>query len=122
MGLGWYYREGELAWVNVAPLAARGIFVSKSYTQNLPAGKKHFGVAPGETSIISLGASLSGFFKSNLMENITMENKFNFYINYLYKIKNVDVICFDVKAFSKLSLIWLLHVLKASARNSKVPL
>lgn len=91
LGLGWYYREGELAWVNVAPLAARGIFVSKSYTQNLPAGKKHFGVAPGETSIISLGASLSGFFKSNLMENITMENKFNFYINYLYKIKNVDV-------------------------------
>ena len=91
MGLGWYYKEGELAWINIAPLAARGIFVGESYTQNLSEGKKHFGVSAGETSIISVGASVSGFIKSNLMENITMENKFNFYVNYLYKIKNVDV-------------------------------
>jgi len=37
-----------------------------------------------------VGASFSGFLKSNLMKNITMDNKFNFYINYLYKIQNVD--------------------------------
>ena len=91
VGLGWYYKEKDLAWINVSPLAARGIFVSKYYTQNLAPGMKHFGVESGETSIVSIGGSLSGFFKSSLMENISMENKFNFYLNYLYKIKNVDV-------------------------------
>ncbi len=90
-GLGWYYKEDKLTWVNIAPLAARGIFVSNYYTQKLPAGKKRFGVEAGKTSIVSVGASVSGFFKSTLMDNITMENKFNFYVNYLYKIKNIDI-------------------------------
>ena len=37
-----------------------------------------------------MGASLSGLLQSNLMENITMDNKFNVYINYLNNIKNID--------------------------------
>jgi len=90
LGLGWYYKEDDKAWFNIAPLAARGIFVSKDYTQNLSPGKKYFGVEKDANNIISMGASLSGFIHSNLMENITMENKFNFYVNYLYNIKNVD--------------------------------
>ena len=90
MGLGWYYKEGDLAWFNIAPLAARGIFVSKNFTQNLPPSEKYFGVERGATNILSIGASFSGFIKSNLMENITMENKFNVYVNYLYKIENID--------------------------------
>jgi hypothetical protein len=90
LGLGWYYKEGDLAWFNVAPLAARGIFVSKDYTQNLSPGQKYFGVERGSTSVVSMGASLSGLIQSNLMENITMDNKFNVYINYLINIKNID--------------------------------
>ena len=90
MGLGLYYKEGDVAWFNIAPLAARGIFVSKNYTQNLSPGQKYFGVERGASSIISLGASFSGFIQSNLMDNITMDNKFNVYINYLNKIKNID--------------------------------
>ena len=90
LGLGWYYKEGDLAWFNVAPLAARGIFVSKNYTQNLSSGKKYFGVERGANSIVSFGTSLSGLIKSNLMQNITMENKFNVYINYLNKVENID--------------------------------
>lgn len=90
LGLGWYYKEDDKAWFNIAPLAARGIFVSKDYTQNLSPGQKYFGVEKDANNIISMGASLSGFIHSNLMENITMENKFNFYVNYLYKIENVD--------------------------------
>ena len=90
LGLGWYYKEDDKAWFNIAPLAARGIFVSKDYTQNLSPGQKYFGVEKDANNIISMGASLSGFIRSNLMENITMENKFNFYVNYLYKIENVD--------------------------------
>ena len=90
-GLGWYYKEDEMAWFNISPMAARGIFVGKDYTQNLSPGKKYFGVEKGATSIISVGASFSGFFRSTLMENITMDNKFNMYINYIQKIQNVDI-------------------------------
>ncbi len=90
-GLGWYYKEDEMAWFNISPMAARGIFVGKDYTQNLSPGKKYFGVEKGATSIISVGASFSGFFRSTLMENITMDNKFNVYINYIHKIQNVDI-------------------------------
>lgn len=90
LGLGWYYKEGDRAWFNVAPLAARGIFVSKDYTQNLSPGEKYFGVERGASSIVSMGASLSGLLQSNLMENITMDNKLNVYINYLNNIKNID--------------------------------
>jgi hypothetical protein len=90
MGLGWYYKEGDLAWFNIAPLAARGIFVSRDYTQNLSPGKKYFGVERGATSIVSIGASFSGFIRSNLMENITIDNKFNVYVNYINKVENID--------------------------------
>ena len=90
LGVGWYYKEGDLAWFNIAPLAARGIFVSQDYTQNLSPGKKYFGVEKGATSIVSIGASLSGFIRSNLMENITIDNKFNVYVNYINKIENID--------------------------------
>ena len=90
-GLGWYYKEDEMAWFNISPMAVRGIFVGKDYTQNLSPGKKYFGVEKGATSIISVGASFSGFFRSTLMENITMDNKFNVYINYIQKIQNVDI-------------------------------
>ena len=90
-GLGWYYKEDEMAWFNISPMAVRGIFVGKDYTQNLSPGKKYFGVEKGATSIISVGASFSGFFRSTLMENITMDNKFNMYINYIQKIQNVDI-------------------------------
>ena len=90
LGLGWYYKEGKMAWLNISPLAARGIFVSKDYTQNLSPGEKYFGVERGATSIVSVGASLSGLIQSTLMENITMVNKFNVYVNYLNKIENID--------------------------------
>ena len=90
LGLGWYYKEGKMAWLNISPLAARGIFVSKDYTQNISPGEKYFGVERGATSILSVGASLSGRIQSTLMENITMVNKFNVYVNYLNKIENID--------------------------------
>ena len=113
MGLGWYYKEGDLAWFNISPLAARGIFVSKNYTQNLPPGQKYFGVEKGASSIISLGASFSGFIRSNLMDNITMDNKFNVYINYLNKIKNIDFewnANIRLKVNEKISSNLILHI------------
>ena len=113
-GLGWYYKEDEMAWFNISPMAVRGIFVGKDYTQNLSPGKKYFGVEKGATSIISVGASFSGFFRSTLMENITMDNKFNVYINYIQKIQNVDIewnANIRLKVNEKISSNLIIHIL-----------
>ena len=61
-----------------------------SYTRNLQEGQKYFGVEKGKTSLLNLGGSVNGFFKLLLMENITIENKFNVYVNYIREIQNID--------------------------------
>jgi hypothetical protein len=113
LGLGWYYKESDLAWFNIAPIAARGIFVSKNYTQNLSPGKKYFGVERGANSIVSIGASFSGLIKSNLMQNITMENKFNVYVNYINKVENIDFewnVNIRLKVNNKISSNLIVHL------------
>ncbi|MEK9604147.1 MAG: DUF3078 domain-containing protein [Flavobacteriaceae bacterium] len=90
LGLGWYYKKNNNLWVNISPLAGRGIFVGAAYTQNLAPGKKYFGVEKGKNYVLYLGNSVSGFYKFPLMENISIENKFNVYVNYMQNIQNVD--------------------------------
>ena len=90
IGLGWYFKKSDDIWLNLSPLASRGIFVGKAYTENLAPGQKYFGVERGRTNNISIGASLTGHYKTEIMDNITVDNKFNFYVNYLQKIKNID--------------------------------
>ena len=90
IGLGWYYKKSDDSWVNISPLASRGIFVGKAYTKNLAPGQKYFGVEKGNTSNISIGASLTGLYKTEIMDNIIIANRFNFYVNYLEKIQNID--------------------------------
>ena len=90
IGLGWYYKRSDDSWINISPLASRGIFVGKAYTKNLAPGQKYFGVEKGNTSNISIGASLTGLYKTEIMDNITIANRFNFYVNYLEKIQNID--------------------------------
>ena len=89
-GVGWYYKKSSNSWVNLSPLSARGIFVGSAYTQELEVGQKFFGVEKGKTSLINLGGSINGFIKLSLMDNITIENKFNVYSNYIEKIQNID--------------------------------
>ena len=90
LGVGWYYKKNSNSWVNLSPLSARGILVGGSYTRNLQEGQNIFGVEKGKTSLLNLGASVNGFFKLLLMENITIENKFNVHANYIRKIQNID--------------------------------
>ena len=90
IGLGWYYKRSDDSWINISPLASRGIFVGKAYTKNLAPGQKYFGVEKGNTSNISIGASLTGLYKTEIMDNIIIANRFNFYVNYLEKIQNID--------------------------------
>lgn len=90
MGLGWYFKKSTDFWANLSPLAGRGIFVGSSYTKDLAPNQTYFGVEKGKTSTLYLGSSINGFFKFWLMDNITMENKFNIYVNYIQNIQNVD--------------------------------
>lgn len=90
MGLGCYFKKSTDFWINLSPVSGRGIFVGSGYTKNLAPNKSYFGVKRGKTSSIFLGSSINGFLKFWLMENISMTNKFNFYVNYIQNIQNVD--------------------------------
>ncbi|MEC7173684.1 MAG: DUF3078 domain-containing protein, partial [Bacteroidota bacterium] len=89
-GVGWYYKKNVNSWVNLSPLSARGILVGAAFTRNLTEGQKYFGVEKGKTTLLNLGGSINGFFKLSIMNNITIENKFNVYANYIEKIQNID--------------------------------
>ena len=113
-GLGFYFKKNQDFWVNMSPVSARMIIVSKKFTQELEAESKYFGVDFNKRSKFFFGALISGFYKKEIMENITWENKFNVYVNYLEKTQNVD---FDwnsnirFKVNNKISGNFILHLL-----------
>ena len=113
-GLGFYYKKNQDFWVNMSPVSARMIIVSKKFTQELEAESKYFGVDFNKRFKFFFGALISGFYKKKIMENIIWENKFSVYVNYLEKTENVD---FDwnsnmrFKVNSKISGNFILHLL-----------
>ena len=113
-GLGFYYKKNQDFRVNMSPVSARMIIVSKKFTQELEAESKYFGVDFNKRSKFFFGALISGFYKKEIMENIIWENKFSVYVNYLEKTENVD---FDwnsnlrFKVNSKISGNFILHLL-----------
>lgn len=113
-GLGFYYKKNQDFWMNMSPVSARIIIVSKKFTQELEAESKYFGVDFNKRSKFFFGALISGFYKKEIMENIIWENKFSVYVNYLEKTQNVD---FDwnsnirFKVNSKISGNFILHLL-----------
>ncbi len=86
-GPGMLWKKNDNLKVNIAPATARFIFVNKQFTVD----RESFGVAQGETMRFELGASLSAYYKVQLMENFTIENILNLYSNYLDKPQNVDI-------------------------------
>lgn len=113
-GLGWYYKKSKNLRMTLSPITARIIMVGNFYTQNLKQGEKYFGVEAGETTKLFFGASVTGYYKTKLMEGITMENKFNFYINYLENTQNIDVdwnANFRLKVNDKISSSLIIHFL-----------
>ena len=113
-GLGWYYKKSDDFWVNLSPLSARLIIVSKKYTRDLDPGKKYFGVDPNKSSKFFFGASFNGFYKKEIMKNIIWENKYSVYVNYLEKTKNIDFdwnTSFRFKVNNKISGNFVLHLL-----------
>lgn len=91
-GPGMMWKKNENFIINIAPITARFIFVDNVFTSgpNYVDGQ-YFGVDRGKSNRFEFGASVSGFAKFDLLENVTMENNINLYSNYLEKPGNIDI-------------------------------
>jgi len=86
-GPGMLWKKSENLKVNIAPATSKVIMVHKHFTEAGPA----FGVLQGDASRYEFGAAVNGYYKFNLMENVTAENILNLYTNYLEDAQNVDL-------------------------------
>lgn len=87
LGLGMLWKKSDNLKVNISPLAAKMIVVDDHFTES----GSSFGVEQGETTRFELGASLAGYYKLDLMKNVSMENILNLYSNYSEDPQNVDL-------------------------------
>jgi len=87
IGPGMLWKKSNNLKVNIAPATSRLIFVDAQFTTLSSA----FGVEQGETSRFEFGAAINGYYKFNVMENISIENILNLYSNYLDKPENIDI-------------------------------
>lgn len=102
IGIGVYWKQDNSLWVNMAPITGRLILASRKFTDNLDNGEEYFGIPKGEISRFELGASLSAFYKFEVIENIQLEQRINLYSDYLGKTGNIDV-DYTITAFMKIN-------------------
>ncbi len=86
-GPGMMWKKSDNFKINVAPATSKVIVVHPHFTELGPA----FGVHQGESSRYEFGAAINAYYKFNLMENVTAENIFNSYTNYLEDAYNIDI-------------------------------
>lgn len=84
MGPGMYYKKSDNFNFHVSPATMKATYVSQDF-----AGQ--YGTDPGETSRYELGFYAAIFYKATLMENVSVENIFNAYSNYLEDPQNIDL-------------------------------
>lgn len=84
LGPGMVYKKSDNFNINLSPATTKATFVSQRF-----AGQ--YGTDPGETSRYELGFYASLYYKATIMENVTIENIFNAYSNYLEDTQNVDL-------------------------------
>ena len=87
LGPGMLWKKSNNFSVNLAPATTKLIVVDPYFT----ATTSSFGVLQGNQSRLEFGASISGYYKFNLITNVSIENRINLYSNYLDHPKNVDV-------------------------------
>ena len=102
LGVGVYWKKNNSLWVNFAPVTGRLILASKKFTNDLNQGEEYFGIPRGQNSRFELGASISAFYKFDLVENVELEQRVNLYSDYLYKADNVDL-DYTLSAFMKIN-------------------
>jgi len=87
LGPGMLWKKSNNLSVNFSPATAKLIIVHPHFTDFGPS----FGVLQGDSSRFEFGASISGYYKLNVMANISIENRLNLYSNYLDNPQNVDI-------------------------------
>jgi len=93
LGVGMYWKKSKDLWVNVAPMTGKLILVNRRFTENLNENQTYFGVKKGGNSRFELGASIRSYYKSEIFENVTMENRLSLYSDYLDIPQNIDFDC-----------------------------
>ena len=102
LGIGIYWKKNNEFWVNMAPLTARLITANKLFTNNLEDNEEYFGVRKGDNYRFELGASLSAFYKFEIIENIMLEQRLSLYSDYLQNAQNIDL-DYTVTTFMKVN-------------------
>jgi hypothetical protein len=87
LGPGMLWKKSDNLKVNFAPATSRVILVHDHFTEF----GSSFGVEQGETTRYEFGAAVNGYYKFQIMENVSVENILNLYSNYLEDAKNVDI-------------------------------
>lgn len=86
-GPGMWWKKSDNLSVNFSPATAKLILVHPHYTKFGPS----FGVLQGDSSRFEFGTSISGYYKFNVMANVSVENRLNLYSNYLDNPQKVDI-------------------------------
>jgi len=86
-GPGMMWKKSDNLKVNIAPATSKLILVHSHFTDLGPS----FGVEQGKSSRFEFGAAINGYYKFNLMENVSVENILNLYSNYIEDPQNVDI-------------------------------
>jgi len=83
-GPGMVYKKSDNFSLNLSPATAKATFVSQQFAGD-------YGTDVGETSRYEVGFYAALYYKATLMENVTVENIFNAYSNYLEDTQNIDL-------------------------------
>lgn len=87
LGPGMLWKKSNNLSVNFSPATAKLIIVHPHFTELGPS----FGVLQGDSTRFEFGASISAYYKFNIMTNVSIENRLNLYSNYLDNPQNIDV-------------------------------
>jgi len=86
-GPGMLWKKSDNLKVNFAPATSKMTLVMDDALSAVGA----YGVDPGKNLRYEIGLAVNGYYKLNLMKNISMENILGLYSNYLDHPENVDV-------------------------------
>ena len=87
LGPGMLWKKSNNLSVNFSPATAKLVVVHPHFTEFGPS----FGVLQGDSTRFEFGASITAYYKFNIMTNVSIENRLNLYSNYLDNPQNVDV-------------------------------
>lgn len=101
-GPGLLWKKHDNLYVNFAPMTAKFTFLTgEVFTINDDDSANiyyvssnnvtTYGVDPGDSLLFEFGLSIRSYYKFDIMENISMENIFSIYSNYLEDPQNIDI-------------------------------